>query len=72
MGLWVNWVLVIVGIVCVIAELAMGAMTGLDLALVGGSLAIGGGIGLFAGSGKIGLLSAGDWRCCISRCFGIG
>jgi membrane protein implicated in regulation of membrane protease activity len=58
-GLWVNWVLVIVGIVCVIAELAMGAMTGLDLALVGGSLAIGGGIGLFAGSEKIGLLSAG-------------
>ena len=42
MGLWLNWVLVIVGIVCVIAELAMGAMTGFDLALVGGSMAIGG------------------------------
>lgn len=59
MGLWLNWVLVIVGIVCVIAELAMGAMTGFDLALVGGSLAIGGGIGLFAGSEKIGLVAAG-------------
>lgn len=59
MGLWVNWVLVIVGIVCVIAELAMGAMTGLDLALVGGSLVIGGGIGLLAASEKIGLLAAG-------------
>jgi membrane protein implicated in regulation of membrane protease activity len=58
-GLWVNWALVIVGIVCVIAELAMGAMTGFDLALVGGSLAIGGGVGLFAGSEKIGLLAAG-------------
>jgi membrane protein implicated in regulation of membrane protease activity len=58
-GLWVNWVLIIVGIVCVIAELAMGAMTGFDLALAGGSLAIGGGIGLFAGSEKIGLLAAG-------------
>jgi membrane protein implicated in regulation of membrane protease activity len=58
-GLWVNWALVIVGIVCVIAELAMGAMTGFDLALIGGSLAIGGGIGLFAGSEKIGLLAAG-------------
>jgi membrane protein implicated in regulation of membrane protease activity len=58
-GLWVNWVLIIVGIVCVIAELAMGAMTGFDLALVGGSLAIGGGVGLFAGSEKIGLLAAG-------------
>ncbi len=59
MGLWVNWVLVIVGIVCVIAELAMGATTGFDLALVGGSLALGGGVGLFAGSEKIGLLAAG-------------
>ena len=59
MGLWVNWALVIVGIVCVIAELVMGAMTGFDLALIGGSLAIGGGIGLFAGSEKIGLLAAG-------------
>lgn len=59
MGLWVNWVLVIVGIVCVIAELAMGAMTGFDLALVGGSLAIGGGIGILAGSEKIGLIAAG-------------
>ena len=59
MGLWVNWALVIVGIVCVIAELVMGAMTGFDLALVGGSLAIGGGAGLLAGSEKIGLLAAG-------------
>ena len=59
MGLWVNWALIIVGIVCVIAELAMGAMTGFDLALVGGSLAIGGGAGLLAGSEKIGLLAAG-------------
>jgi membrane protein implicated in regulation of membrane protease activity len=58
-GLWVNWALVIVGIVCVIAELAMGAMTGFDLALIGGSLAVGGAIGLFAGSEKVGLLAAG-------------
>ena len=59
MGLWVNWVLVIVGIVCVIAELAMGAVTGFDLALVGGSLALGGGIGILVGSEKVGLLAAG-------------
>ena len=32
MGPWVNWFLVIVGIVCVIVELALGAMTGFDLA----------------------------------------
>jgi membrane protein implicated in regulation of membrane protease activity len=58
-GNWVNWLLVIVGIVCVIIELAMGAMTGLDLALVGASLAVGGGIGLLIGTAKIGLLAAG-------------
>jgi membrane protein implicated in regulation of membrane protease activity len=58
-GMWVNWLLVIGGIVCVIVELALGAMTGFDLALIGGSLAIGGGIGLFVASEKIGLLAAG-------------
>ena len=45
----VNWLLVIGGIVCVIIELALGALTGFDLALVGASLAVGGAIGLFAG-----------------------
>ena len=59
MGPWVNWFLVIVGIICVIVELALGAMTGFDLALIGGSLTIGGAIGLLAGSEKIGLLAAG-------------
>jgi membrane protein implicated in regulation of membrane protease activity len=59
MGPWVNWFLVIVGIVCVIVELALGAMTGFDLALIGGSLTIGGAIGLLSGSEKIGLLAAG-------------
>jgi membrane protein implicated in regulation of membrane protease activity len=57
--MWVNWLLIIGGIVCVIVELALGAMTGFDLALIGGSLAIGGGIGFLAGSEKIGLLAAG-------------
>ncbi|HYL86645.1 MAG TPA: NfeD family protein [Candidatus Angelobacter sp.] len=59
MGNWVNWLLVIIGIVCVIVELALGALTGFDLALVGGSLTIGGAIGLFTGSAKIGLFSGG-------------
>jgi membrane protein implicated in regulation of membrane protease activity len=57
--MWVNWLLVIGGMVCVIVELALGAMTGFDLALIGGSLAMGGGIGLLLGSEKIGLLAAG-------------
>ena len=58
MGNWVNWLLLIVGIICVIVELALGALTGLDLALVGASLAAGGTIGLFAGSANVGMLSA--------------
>jgi membrane protein implicated in regulation of membrane protease activity len=57
-GNWVNWLLVIAGIICVIIELALGALTGFDLALVGASLAAGGGIGLFTGSVNIGMLSA--------------
>jgi membrane protein implicated in regulation of membrane protease activity len=58
-GNWVNWLLVIGGLICVIIELALGALTGLDLALVGGSLTIGGTIGLLAGSARIGLLAGG-------------
>jgi membrane protein implicated in regulation of membrane protease activity len=58
-GMWVNWLLVIGGIVSVIVDLALGAMTGFDLALIGGSLAIGGGIGLLVASEKVGLFAAG-------------
>jgi membrane protein implicated in regulation of membrane protease activity len=57
-GNWVSWLLVIAGIICVIIELALGAVTGFDLALVGASLAVGGGIGLLTGSENIGMLSA--------------
>jgi membrane protein implicated in regulation of membrane protease activity len=56
---WINWMLVIGGVLCVIVELAMGALTGFDLALIGGSLCAGGAVGLLAHSEKIGLLSAG-------------
>lgn len=55
---WLNWLLVIGGIICVIAELALGAVTGFDMALIGGSMTAGGAIGLLAGSTKIGLLAA--------------
>jgi len=57
-GNWLNWVLVIGGFVCVIIELALGALTGFDLALVGASLAAGGAVGLLFGSANVGLLSA--------------
>ncbi len=58
MSNWVNWLLVIVGILFVIVELALGALTGFDLALVGAALTVGGGFGLLAGSANIGMLSA--------------
>lgn len=58
MGNWTNWLLLIIGIVSVIAEIALGAITGFDLALVGASLTIGGVIGLFASSANVGLISA--------------
>jgi len=56
---WVNWLLVIGGVVLVIAELLLGAVTGFDLALIGVSLAAGGGLGLAFESTKVGLFSAG-------------
>jgi len=59
MGNWVNWLLVIVGVLCAAAELALGALTGFDLALVGASLAMGGAIGLLAQSWHVGLIGAG-------------
>ena len=58
MGNWTNWLLVIIGVLSVIAGLALGVITGFDLALVGGSLAVGGVIGLAARSETIGLISA--------------
>jgi membrane protein implicated in regulation of membrane protease activity len=57
-GNWVNWLLVIVGVLCVAAEIALGAITGFDLALVGASLAAGGTIGLITQSWHAGLMSA--------------
>ena len=58
MGNWVNWLLVIVGVLCAAAELVLGALTGFDLALVGASLAAGGIIGLLMVSWHAGLVSA--------------
>lgn len=59
MSNWVNWLLVIGGVLCVAAEVWLGVATGFDLALVGASLAAGGALGLLFGSTKIGLFSAG-------------
>ncbi len=58
MGNTTNWLLIIFGTICVIAEVAMGVATGLDLALIGVSLAAGGAIGLAFDSARLGYLSA--------------
>jgi membrane protein implicated in regulation of membrane protease activity len=57
-GNWVNWLLVIFGVLCVAAELALGVLTGFDLALVGASLAAGGVVGFIAQAWQTGLISA--------------
>ena len=57
MGNSLNWILVILGVICVIAELALGVITGFDLALIGAPLVAGGVVGLIFGSANIGLLS---------------
>lgn len=56
---WANWSLVCLGGLMIVVEVVLGAATGLDFALVGISLAAGGGIGLFFESTKVGLFSAG-------------
>ncbi len=55
----VNWILIIVGALALVAEVVLGVITGFDLAIVGISLMAGGGIGLAFGSPEVGLFSAG-------------
>lgn len=56
---WFNWTLVIAGIIMVIVEVLLGGFSGFDFALVGISLAAGGGIGLYFESAKVGLFASG-------------
>jgi membrane protein implicated in regulation of membrane protease activity len=58
-GNWVNWLLLIGGGICILAELMLGAATGFDLALLGGAIGAGGVLGLLFGSTAVGLFSAG-------------
>jgi membrane protein implicated in regulation of membrane protease activity len=55
----VNWLLLIVGVLAFVVEVLLGAATGFDLALLGASLAMGGAVGLLAGSTRVGLFAAG-------------
>lgn len=53
-----NWVLVIVGALMILGEVALGGFAGFDLVLIGSTFLIGGGIGLFTHSGTVGLIVA--------------
>ena len=59
MGNWPSWSLVALGGLMILVEVLLGAATGFDFALVGLSLAVGGGFGLFFESSLVGLFSAG-------------
>lgn len=54
-----NWILIIAGGLAIVGEVALGAATGLDLALLGVSLVAGGALGLAFHSTQVGLFSAG-------------
>ena len=57
MGMW-NWVLVIGGALMILTEVALGGFAGFDLVLIGSTFLIGGGIGMWLGSPRIGLIVA--------------
>ena len=59
MGNWPSWSLVALGGLMILTEVLMGAATGFDFALVGLSLAVGGGLGLYFESALVALFSAG-------------
>ena len=53
-----NWILVIVGALCVLVEVAMGGFAGFDLVLIGSAVAAGGVTGLLTGSPAVGLIAS--------------
>lgn len=53
-----NWILIIVGALLVLIEVALGGFAGFDLVLTGSSLLLGGGIGLMFGSNTVGFIAA--------------
>ena len=57
MNFW-NWVLIIVGALMVLVEVALGGFAGFDLVLIGSAFVLGGGLGLALGNPIIGLIVA--------------
>ncbi|HKA24670.1 MAG TPA: NfeD family protein [Candidatus Eisenbacteria bacterium] len=59
MGGWSgSWILVILGSIAILIEIALGGFAGFDLVLVGSALVLGGALGLFLGNTLIGFVSA--------------
>jgi len=59
MGAWSgSWILVILGSILILIEIALGGFAGFDLVLVGSALVLGGALGLFLGNTLIGFASA--------------
>jgi membrane protein implicated in regulation of membrane protease activity len=54
-----SWVLVILGSILILIEVALGGFAGFDLVLVGSALVLGGALGMWTGSTLAGFLSAG-------------
>jgi membrane protein implicated in regulation of membrane protease activity len=53
-----NWVLIVVGALLVLLEVALGGFAGFDLVLIGSSFVLGGAIGLWTGSPTVGFAIA--------------
>jgi membrane protein implicated in regulation of membrane protease activity len=53
-----NWVLIVVGAVLVLIEVALGGFAGFDLVLIGSAFVVGGVLGLVVGSPAIGFMVA--------------
>jgi len=53
-----SWILVILGSVLILIEIALGGFAGFDLVLVGSALVIGGALGLGLGNTLVGVVSA--------------
>lgn len=53
-----SWVLVILGSILILIEIALGGFAGFDLVLVGSALVLGGALGLWLGNTIVGFVSA--------------
>lgn len=57
MSLW-NWLLVILGAILILVEVAFGGFAGFDLVLIGSAFVLGGGLGLALGNPVVGFVTA--------------